>query len=127
MQEKLEMTEKKRSLGPLALVLILSGSLLAFFLMISGVFFLYKSPDSSSSGKSASFFDRDGYVGVVEVKGVIMESKKALKKLERLEEDDRVKSVVLRLNSPGGSVAPSQEIYEAVKAFKKPLVVSMGS
>ena len=33
----------------------------------------------------------------------------------------------MRLNSPGGAVAPSQEIYEAVKKFNKPLVISMGS
>ena len=34
---------------------------------------------------------------------------------------------MLRVDSPGGSVAPSQEIYEAVRAYKKPLVVSMSS
>jgi protease-4 len=56
-----------------------------------------------------------------------MDSKKTLRRLERFEDDDQIKAVVLRLNSPGGSVAPSQEIYEAVKAYKKPLVVSMGS
>ena len=38
---------------------------------------------------------------------------------------EKMKAVVIRLNSPGGAVAPSQEIYEKVKAFKKPIVASM--
>ena len=68
-----------------------------------------------------------GAVGLVEMNGVIFDSKKTLARLEALEENSKIKAVVLRLNSPGGAVAPSQEIYEAVKAYKKPLVVSMGS
>jgi len=52
---------------------------------------------------------------------------KILKQLERFEEDSDVRAVVLRLNSPGGAVAPSQEIYEAVKQFPKPVVASMAS
>ncbi|MGK5089031.1 signal peptide peptidase SppA, partial [Bdellovibrionota bacterium FG-2] len=47
--------------------------------------------------------------------------------LEQFEESDEIKAVVLRLNSPGGAVAPSQEIYEAVKAYKKPIIASMSS
>src|SRR4029077_13140783 len=41
--------------------------------------------------------------------------------------DSDVKAIVLRLNSPGGAVAPSQEIYQAVKNYKKPIVASMSS
>ena len=68
-----------------------------------------------------------GSVGVIELKGVIMDSRKILKQLDKFEEEDDIKSVVLHLNSPGGAVAPSQEIYQAVRKFKKPLVVSMAS
>jgi len=68
-----------------------------------------------------------GSVGVIELNGVIMDSKKTLERLERFEESDEIKGVVLRINSPGGAVAPSQEIYQAVANFKKPLVASMGS
>ncbi len=118
---------QRRTLGPLAIVLILSGVFFTLFLMISGVMFLYKAPGNSNGGVGSAIFDREGYVGIVEVKGVIVDSRKTLKKLDRLEEDDRVKAVVLRLNTPGGVVGPSQEIYEAVKAFKKPVIVSMGS
>ncbi len=122
------MTEqKKSSLGPLSIVLILSGVFFALFLLISGIFFLSKSPVSSTrSGSGLALFSGES-VGVIEMNGIILDSKKTLAKLEKLEDNDQVKAVVLRLNSPGGSVAPSQEIYEAVKKYKKPLVVSMGS
>lgn len=66
-------------------------------------------------------------VGVVELNGIILDSKKILKQLSRFEEDSGIKAVVLRMNSPGGAVAPSQEIHQAVKKFRKPLVVSMSS
>jgi protease-4 len=84
-------------------------------------------PLGGHGGRTTSSLFSGDSVGILEVNGVITESRKTLAKLERLEEDDQIKAVVLRLNSPGGSVAPSQEIYEAVKSFKKPLVVSMGS
>jgi protease-4 len=61
------------------------------------------------------------------MRGVILDSKKMLAKLKDVDEDKQVRAVVLRLDSPGGSVAPSQEIYEAVKAMSKPVVASMGS
>ena len=113
----------KRWLNPLTAVLILSGIFFAIFLTVSGVFYLTKGP---SAGSKTGFFN-SGYVGLVEINGVIMDSRKTLAKLERAEENDQVRAVVLRLNSPGGSVAPSQEIYEKVKGFSKPVVVSMGS
>lgn len=68
-------------------------------------------------------------VAVLELNGAIMESREIIKNLKKQVENDSVKGIVLRINSPGGAVAPSQEIYEAVKQFKKdkPIVVSMGS
>ena len=114
--------------SPLAIVLILSAVFFVFFLVVTGGFYLYHTSEATHEKViDASFFSGSGKVGVVEVSGVIMDSKKTLKRLEKFEEDDAIKAVVLRLNSPGGAVAPSQEIYEAVKAYKKPLVVSMGS
>jgi protease-4 len=121
---------EKKPLNPLTLVLGLSAVFFFVFLIISGVFYLAKGPglDRAGPGSStSSFFSPGGIVGVLELNGIIMDSKKVLARLERLEESNQIKAVVLRLNSPGGAVAPSQEIYEAVKAYKKPLVVSMGS
>lgn len=122
------MTEtRKRSLSPLAIVLSLSAVFFVIFLAVSGMFYLTKSPGGTApAAKGPSLFGK-GSVAVLEVTGPIMDSKKVLRKLERLEEDTEIRAVVVRLNSPGGAVAPSQEIYEAVKKFKKPVVASMGS
>lgn len=54
--------------------------------------------------------------------------KTVVKELRKLKEDDRVKAVVLRVNSPGGSAFASEQIWHAVKTLKekKPVIVSMG-
>jgi protease-4 len=122
---------KKRNINPLALVLGLSAVLFGLFLIFSFVYFFAKGGDSWKDGganKEKLFgTGKSEYVAVIELKGVIMDSKKILKNLKDAAEDDEIKAIVLRLNTPGGAVAPSQEIYEAVKVYPKPLVVSMGS
>jgi protease-4 len=121
------MTQLKRSISPLVLVLVVSGVFFMIFMAASGVMFLSKSASGMHGKSSTSSLFAGDSVGVIELNGVIQDSRKTLAKLEKFEEDDQIKAVVLRMNSPGGSVAPSQEIYEAVKSYKKPLVVSMGS
>ncbi len=68
-------------------------------------------------------------VGVIEMKGMIADSTDITKQLIEFRDNDRIKAVVFRIDSPGGVVGPSQEIYEEVRKFaaKKKLVVSMGS
>jgi len=68
-------------------------------------------------------------VGVVEVTGPITDAKRVLKELDDFREQDNVKSVVVRIDSPGGSVGASQEIYDAIKRTRKTkkVVASMGS
>jgi len=68
-------------------------------------------------------------LGLVRIEGLIADPEKIDEWIKELREDDDVKGVVVRINSPGGVVGPSQEIYEAVKrlAEKKPVVASMGA
>lgn len=68
-------------------------------------------------------------VGLVEVKGMILDSRETVRQLRYFLKKDAIKAVVLRVDSPGGVVAPSQEIYEEVKKFasRKKIIVSMGS
>ena len=68
-------------------------------------------------------------VGLVEVKGMILDSKDTIRQLRYFLKQENIKAVVLRVDSPGGIVAPSQEIYSEVKKFaaKKKIIVSMGS
>lgn len=79
-------------------------------------------------GTDTSLTSREA-VGLVEVKGMILDSKETIRQLRHYIKQDRVKAVVLRVDSPGGVVAPSQEIYEEVRKFaaKKKIIVSMGS
>jgi len=119
---------KKSSMNPLAIVLGLSAVLFGLFLVFTVGYFLmkgalWKDNDDLVFNKT----ETGDYVAVIELKGAIMDSKKILKQLSAAEEEKAIKAVVLRMNSPGGAVAPSQEIYETVKAFPKPLVVSMDS
>ena len=64
---------------------------------------------------------------MLEMKGVIMDGKKFLKSLAKYREDDNIKAIVIQMDSPGGVVGPSQEIYAAIKKvreeYKKPVVV----
>lgn len=68
-------------------------------------------------------------LGVVEIIGVIADSGPVVEALDDLRRSNKVKAVVLRIDSPGGGVAPSQEIYREVTRLnqEKPVVVSMGS
>ena len=70
-------------------------------------------------------------VALIKVEGVINSSDDILKKLKKVEEDKSIKALVLRVNSPGGAVGASQEIYEELlkvkNEYKKPVVVSMGN
>ena len=119
---------RRKKLNPLAVVLIVSGAF-TFLLFVVSVFAMLAGSfggGERSVSRTANLF-RGNSVAVLELSGVITDSKKILKQLESFAEDSDVKAVVLRLNSPGGSVAPSQEIYQAVRKFKKPLIVSMGS
>ncbi len=73
--------------------------------------------------------DKSKKVAVVEVEGIIMKARETLDELYKQAEDPKVKGIVLRVDSPGGAVGPSQEIYSAITKLKakKPIVVSMGA
>jgi protease-4 len=68
-------------------------------------------------------------IGVVEIEGVISESKEVMEDIIRFKEDPSVKGVILRIDSPGGGVGPTQEIYREVVKLNaaKKVYVSMGT
>lgn len=100
------------------LLLVIVGIL--FFLVISLMAFF------TEGRKIISLKDQ---VGVVVIKGVIGKSREIIDQLDKYGEDDDIKAVVLRIDSPGGAVVPSQEIYDKVLQLKKKKKVftSMGS
>lgn len=68
-------------------------------------------------------------VALVHLRGPIIDAKSSVEEIKEYAEDSAVKALVLRVDSPGGGVAASQEIYNEVKraAAVKDVVVSMGS
>ncbi len=115
------MSEKKKwAFGCLILVLL-------FFLGIGIMMFAFKSMVPSVSSRLPLGGNK---IAIVRVENVIYSSDKIVERLMALKDEESVKGLVLRINSPGGGVAPSQEIFEAVRSFRKsgkPIVASMGS
>ena len=68
-------------------------------------------------------------VAVINVDGIIIDSDPYIKSIRKIRETDSVKAVVVRINSPGGSVATSQEVYEELKNLGEeiPVIASMGT
>ncbi|MEJ2199855.1 MAG: signal peptide peptidase SppA [Desulfuromonadaceae bacterium] len=109
---------KKR---PLLMSLLVLGVLFIFFWLL-----VYVTVGAVGSGPAFHLGEK---VGVIEVSGVIASSKLINEQIEDFKEDSSIKAVVLRVESPGGGVGPSQEIHEEIRklAKEKPVVVSMGS
>lgn len=68
-------------------------------------------------------------VGIIEIHGVILDSKAVVEDIKRFRENNDIKSIVIRIDSPGGGVAPSQEIYREIRKTLsvKKVVASMGA
>ena len=109
---------KKR---PFLLASALLAGLFVFFLALAVTV-------ASFMGRPANFVIGDK-IGVVEVFGAIADSRHVIEQLHGFRDNDNVKAIVLRIDSPGGGVGPSQEIHDEVKAIDatKPVIVSMGS
>ncbi len=67
-------------------------------------------------------------VGVLQVEGAIESSRETVQNLKQFGENQSIKAVVVRIDSPGGGVAPTQEIYDAIGKLraKKPVIASLG-
>ena len=74
-------------------------------------------------------FVRGEKVAILPISGLITDSEGTIEQLKKFAKDDSVKAIVVRLNTPGGGVGPSQEIYEEVRKIrgKKVIVASMGA
>ncbi len=68
-------------------------------------------------------------VGIIEIKGIIAESKNVIHNIKRFREDNSVKAIVIRIDSPGGAVGPSQEIFREIRKTgkSKKVVASLGA
>ncbi len=79
-------------------------------------------------GKASGDFGGEA-VGVVEIEGAIADARDTIEHIRRFREDEDIKAIVIRIDSPGGAVGPSQEIYREIRKTigTKKVVASMGA
>ncbi len=97
------------------------AALLIFFLLV--LFFI-----GQYIGRPGRFTFGDK-IAIVEIKGVITQSSGIIEEINQYQEDEGVKAIILRIDSPGGGVGPAQEIHREILKVKskKKVVTSMGS
>jgi protease-4 len=68
-------------------------------------------------------------VGVIEITGTIADAKPTIEQIIRFRDEESIKAIVVRIDSPGGAVGPSQEIYRELKrtSAQKKVIASMGA
>ncbi|HOI95513.1 MAG TPA: signal peptide peptidase SppA [Syntrophobacter fumaroxidans] len=79
-------------------------------------------------GSDSDFFKGSNRIGVVEIKGTISNASEILKSIKEFRKDQSIRAILVRIDSPGGGVGPSQEIYRELKRTikHKPVVASLG-
>jgi len=106
---------------PILLGLVVFGVLLGLFLVsLYALSYLSNREESLWGGEK---------IAIIEVRGVILDPQPVVEKLVKLRKNEKVKAIVLRIDSPGGGVGPAQEIFAEVKKAQKEkkVLVSMGS
>jgi len=107
-------------------VIVGGGALLLLFVCLFALLLF-----SFREGSSSDFGFSKNKIGIVDLNGVIFESKSVVDQLQRFADNSAIKAIVLRIDSPGGGVAASQEIYNEVLRIKqkrnKIIVSSMAS
>jgi len=99
---------------------VVGGIVVVFMFMLVGIVSFFGSGTSLQMGEK---------IGVVELIGPIVDSQKPVREIDTFRRDDSILAVIVRVDSPGGGVGPSQEIYTEIKrlAAVKPVIISMGA
>jgi protease IV len=98
----------------------------AFFLFVLAVFTLVYVA-LHAGGQQAGIYAFGDKIGIVELEGVIIDPNETVEQLRKFADDDSIKAIIIHVNSPGGGVAASEEIYRQVKRIrdeKKKYIVS---
>jgi protease IV len=106
---------------------IVAATVLAW-LAVAGLFVMVVGGARSSEGGSSSLFGPR--VAIVELEGIITDVDDIVRDLKAYRENPAVRAVVVRINSPGGVVGPTQELYDAIIRMRqagKPVVASLGA
>src|SRR5271168_4131931 len=107
-------------------ILIGGGAFFLFVLAVFSLVYLTLHAGGTEANSFSSFGDR---IGVVDLYGVILSPQPVVGQLKKFGDDSSIKAIIIHVNSPGGGVAASEEIYREVKRIrdekKKRIVVSI--
>jgi len=100
-----------------------------FFFMLFVFAFLTVKGMRDAGEVTTSGLSSGAKIAVIEVKGTIMESKKIIEMLQKASENKSLKAIIVRIDSPGGAVGPTQEIFDEIMELDKkiPVYASFGS
>lgn len=118
---------RERSKGIVGIFILVT---ILFFIFIFFAFYTVSSlKESASMGESLMDKSKSSQIAVITIENEIMESRKIVEMLIAAEEEKDIKAIILRIDSPGGAVAPTQEIYEEVRRIDKvkPIYASFGT
>ena len=87
--------------------------------MLGGFFLLMMVSSLIGNFFSDGIIESDNQIAVVEVEGMITRSEDIVRQLRKYQRAPHVKGIILRINSPGGAVGPSQEIYNAIGKIRE--------
>ena len=118
---------RERSKGIVGIFVLVS--VLFFIFLIFAFYTVTQLKESNSLGSSLMDASKNAAIAVIPIENEITESRKVVEMLLEAEVDPEIKAIILRIDSPGGAVAPTQEIYEEVRRIdaKKPIYSSFGS
>ena len=96
---------------------------------VSVMAFMFSGTKLLSTQFSGEMSNSEGNIGIVEINGIILSSKQILKDIKIFQENPAIKAIILRIESPGGGIGPSQEIFREIMKVKtdKKIIASMGS
>ncbi|PXF59519.1 MAG: signal peptide peptidase SppA [Deltaproteobacteria bacterium] len=123
--QELRTRKERRYANPLLVALATIG---VFTILITVAIFLLILWTTKGGITSPSIYHGDK-IGVVDIKGLITEPEATIKALRDFRYDQKIKAVVIRINSPGGAVGASQELYEEIRRLdqEKPVVASLAT
>jgi protease IV len=100
----------------------------ALFAVMTGLFLTFLVAGSGSDVSGLKTWNKG--LGYIEIKGTIVDATETVRQLKSLEHNPLVKGILIRVDSPGGVVTPSHEIYEEIRRVRDggtPIIVSMGT
>lgn len=115
-----------------------SKGIVGIFILVTVLFFVFilfafytvsQLKETTSMGSDLLDNEKNAQIAVISIENEIMESRKVVEMLLAAEQEKDIKAIILRIDSPGGAVAPTQEIYEEVRRIdqKKPIYASFGT